>query len=180
VAKRSYYLIARGRHHSPHRARERAVKADLIASHSWGDAMSGRAKGRARRIIGKYMGTPAYELRTREREELRRAMKTYYGDAGMTRKHFQAIASTLAAIDDPTRRHEEVDRWIPTLKAQNSRFDEARFRRYVDAQAAKAGGTRAASYASRRLYASRRHTRIQCSRCGALGGGHFRTCGRRR
>ncbi len=177
--RRDYTSVARGHHRSLRRAHERAAKANLIAGHAFGDAVRGRAKGRARRIIGKYMGTPAHELKTREREELRRAMKTYYGDAGMTRKHFQAVASTLAAIDDPTRRHEETERWIPTLRAQNPRFDAERFRRYVDAQAAKQSRAAGAAF-SRGAYASRgRGHRHKCGQCGALGGGHFKTCARR-
>lgn len=57
----------------------------------------------------------------------------------MTKKHFIAVAETLAAIRDKARREEEIDRWIPTLQAQNPRFNAARFRAYVAKEVAAHG-----------------------------------------
>jgi len=44
----------------------------------------------------------------------------------MTRRDFVAVATSLAAIEDETRRREEIARWINILRASNPRFDSSR------------------------------------------------------
>lgn len=67
------------------------------------------------------------------------ARHSRYGNSGMTKKHFVAIAETLSSIPDRIDREREVDRWIPTLRAQNPRFDSTRFRDAVESMARKKG-----------------------------------------
>jgi hypothetical protein len=92
-----------------------------------------------RRTRTRNTGTPMTRTRSRT--------VAPYGDA-LSKKDFVAIATTLGAISDPVRRHEETARWIPTLLAQNPRFDELRFRRYVE-QAATKRVAKAAEFTTR-------------------------------
>lgn len=80
-----------------------------------------------------------------------------YGDI-LTRRHFVQVAETIASISDPARRREETDRWVPMLKRENPRFDEARFRAYVEETAAKRTRPKVAEYATGSRW-SRRPTR---------------------
>lgn len=74
------------------------------------------------------------------------ASRRRYGNTGMTKKHFIAIAETLGAIRDKKKRAIETDRWIPTLKQENPRFDVGRFRGAVESIAAKHGNRRRSRY----------------------------------
>lgn len=68
----------------------------------------------------------------RSRYGLASRMRTRrYGDA-MSRMHFQAVAENIAAIKTRSVREREIERWIPMLKRQNKRFDEARFRAAIE------------------------------------------------
>jgi hypothetical protein len=50
----------------------------------------------------------------------------------MTRRHFQAIASLLARIEDPSARENAVCEAIIEFRGENRRFDADRFRAFVD------------------------------------------------
>ena len=71
--------------------------------------------------------------------------RSRFGDSGMTKKHFIEVAKTLSEIRSKPARAREIDRWIPMLKAQNPRFDAARFRSAVEAAATKHGNRRRSS-----------------------------------
>jgi hypothetical protein len=48
-------------------------------------------------------------------------------ESGPTRKHFQQVANTVRAIEDPKKRQEFADHHAALFAAQNPRFDHARF-----------------------------------------------------
>lgn len=104
--------------------------------------------------------------------------------ARMSKQHFQMVASTLAKIN-PAQREAQISLWVSRLRETNPRFDEARFRAYVAqcvrTQHGSRRRTRVGLFGD--LFGSfrraRRRARGQCSRCGALSGGHFKSCRRR-
>ena len=55
----------------------------------------------------------------------------------MTRRHFQAIASFLARIEDPSARENATCEAVIECRAANKRFDADRFRGYVDSERTK-------------------------------------------
>jgi hypothetical protein len=50
----------------------------------------------------------------------------------MTRKHFKAIAETLATIKDTATRQAETAKYIEICRKANPRFDAARFVNYIE------------------------------------------------
>lgn len=65
-----------------------------------------------------------------------------FGNAGMSRMHFRAIAENLGSISNPRRRREETDRWVAMASKQNPRFSEDKFRAAVEEAARQASFSR--------------------------------------
>jgi hypothetical protein len=116
-------------------------------------------------------------------------MRSRYGDAGLTRKHFQAIADTLSGIKSKEERERETDRWIPMLKQQNPRFDASRFRSAVEKGAAAHGNRRrhsrygndgaapAAPAPAAAVPAGNRYKKRRRGTCAVCGGAHaWKSC----